>query len=326
MLSYSRLTTWPSLDFADTVFYQREAVTNNQFDGWVGRSFELGPRQNLNITLKYLQNDFEKRPPVERNYNVRLHDRQAILSSVSFSKLNFFKARNIYAFNITEDIPVGYLLALTVGQDHAEFETRDYLGLLVTFARYLNIGYLYFSLRSSRFIGESVEDRILNIRSRYFSPLFDLGSLSNRWFFRFQYLEGHNLSIPLTFNLAENNRVRDLEGNYLQGSELLNLSLESVFFLPNSLLGFRLAPYVFSDLGFIRDNRVPSIEPRVFYNLGTGIRLRNEHLVFDTFDLRVSYFPDDPQGRHQFFFNLSLSTPIVPESFNVIEPRFQGLE
>ena len=56
-------------------------------------------------------------------------------------------------------------------------------------------------------------------------------------------------------------------------------------------LGFSFAPFVFTNLSYINEPNQTIAKGDVYSALGTGVRTRNENLVFGTMELRASYYP-----------------------------------
>jgi hypothetical protein len=60
------------------------------------------------------------------------------------------------------------------------------------------------------------------------------------------------------------------------------------------VLGFRFAFFGFADVAFLAaTNRI--IDKGDFLTgIGVGIRIRNDNLIFNTFQIRIGYFPNPP--------------------------------
>lgn len=312
--------------FADSLFYDRTSISQEKIDLWVARSFALNHRRNLNFSIRYLENDFDDRPSVSFNQNERFHDRSLFMGAVSFTQLKFLKTRDVYAFKITEDIPVGFDFQLKGGIDDGEFERRTYQSVSIGYSKFYPFGFINLNADWEQFTtSNSMEDLIVRVKANYFSPLLTLGRATNRWFVRIEYLQSKNLNVPLSFDLSNELRVRDLNAEFILGNQIISGGIESVYFLKRSIHGFVFAPYLYSDWGFLKDTRVNDIPKYLHMNIGTGIRIRNENLVFDTFNFRMSYFPTEPEGN-SFGWNITFSTPFQFQSFRVQKPRTLSLD
>jgi len=77
----------------------------------------------------------------------------------------------------------------------------------------------------------------------------------------------------------------------LVGYHRLTMTQEGTVFTPWTVIGFRLAPVARVDLAFI-DRFTGLLSSRNFYTgFSTGLRARNENLVFNTIEARLFYYP-----------------------------------
>ena len=66
---------------------------------------------------------------------------------------------------------------------------------------------------------------------------------------------------------------------------------EWVFYNTTKLLGFRFAPFAFSDLCLLKPYKMDMKYSNLYSAVGGGVRTRNENLVFGTIELKAYYFP-----------------------------------
>ena len=69
------------------------------------------------------------------------------------------------------------------------------------------------------------------------------------------------------------------------------VKIESVFYNTTKILGFRFAPFVFTDAILLKPIRLNLQHSDIFTAIGGGVRTRNENLVFGTIELKAYYFP-----------------------------------
>lgn len=316
-----------NLSFADSTYIENLEITNEVYDIWLGRSFQFSQRRNLSFAARYLKNNLLKRPDVKPDSNEFYHDRDAVLTSITFSKLNFLKTKNILAFNITEDVPVGFTNSLTVGRDWSEFEVRNYVGWKSSFAQFFTPGYFLANLEVGTLLDQDLlENTVFEIGFGYMTPLLSMGRTYNRVFAKWNYFVGNDLSIPISRSLAEDKRMRGISGNGLSGNTVMSGTLESVFFLPWYFLEFRFAPYAFVDFGLAKEDRIEIPYDNFFYGVGGGLRIRNESLVFSTIEISAVYFPTAPEQGSSLGIEISVSTPIIFSTLSLNKPRLVGFE
>ena len=323
------------LEFADSLYERDFNVERLSYDIWAAHSFQLERRKNISVALRMDHDNFSKRPPVQADSNIIFLNHHFLVGALSFSKINFLKTRNILSFNITEDVPVGFIYSLFIGNNYTEFGSFPYRGFEVIYSTYSSrLGYFLFDVQSGYM---NMEDRSFNgvikrfngvvqIDGRHFTPLINLGNAYSRVFTRVHFFNGNQLSIPLSQSLAGENRIPSIDGNQIQGNRLLSLTSEYVVFQPWYFYGFRFATYGHAGVGHVSESRIADPFSRTYFTLGGGVRIRNESLVFNTFEFRVSMFPNAPTEGQLFYFKVSISAPRFFESPNVSKPKIIGLD
>lgn len=167
-------------------------------------------------------------------------------------------------------------------------------------------------------------NEIFELNLRYFSPLLDVNRAYSRIYSRFYYFNGDRLSVPQSETLEGINRIRYLDGERIRGEKIMTFSTDYVVFQPWYWYGFRFAPYGHGALGHVQETRSDSPYKRVYTSFGVGMRIRNESLAFDTFDFRLSFFPNPPRESSVFSFRFTLSAPALFGSPNIRKPRVVG--
>ncbi len=316
------------LVFADSLYEENFSIERLSYDTWGARSFQLNSRKNLSIALRVKHDNFSERPEVQQDSNLVYQNHHFLIGGVSYGKINFLKSKNILSFNITEDIPVGWIYSVLAGKDFTEFGTRDYRGFRASYSLYNNqYGYFLFNLETGFFNSQDRRtDRVFQLDGRHFTPLIDLGGVYSRIFTRLHFFNGNRLSVPQAQSIQGENRIRNITGNQIVGDRTFTLSTEYVVFQPWYFYGFRFATYAHLGVGHVRESRIADPFSRTYYTMGGGIRIRNESLVFNTFEFRVSLIPDPPTEGQIFFFRVSLSAPKFFESPNLTKPKVVGLE
>ena len=195
------------------------------------------------------------------------------------------------------------------------------------FARHFDTGYFAFNFEAGTFFSKNrTTNNVLEFRLGYMTPLLELGKSSVRSFFKLNYFLSNNLTIPISRSLKTNERIRNIDGRGLSGQTLLSGTIESALFLPWYFYGFRFAPYLFTDFGFVQESRIRQPFSNFFYGIGSGIRIRNESLVFDTFEIRAVFFPQVPEDGNRIGIAFSASRPILFNRLRVNKPKLVALD
>lgn len=316
------------LIFADSLYEENFAIDRKSYDVWGAHSFQLGKRKNLSFALRLQHDYFSERPTVRADSNEIYQNHHFLIGGVSYSKVNYLKTKNILSFNITEDVPVGFIYSLIGGRDWTEFGSRDYRGFQTSYSFYnKRMGYFLFNLESGYFTLENNRtNEVIQLDGRHFTPLFDVGRAHSRVFTRLYFFNGDRLSIPQAQSLQGENRIGSITGNQIEGNNAFTLSSEYVVFQPWYFYGFRFATYAHIGVGHVSESRIVDPYSRTYYTMGGGVRIRNESLVFDTFEFRVSLIPNPSTEGQIFFFRVSLSAPKFFQSPNLTKPKVVGLD
>ena len=70
--------------------------------------------------------------------------------------------------------------------------------------------------------------------------------------------------------------------------------VESVIFSPVNFYGFRFAIFGFADAGVLFGLNEPVMKGEFVSVIGLGLRIRNDNLILNTFQIRIGFFPTAP--------------------------------
>jgi hypothetical protein len=307
--------------------------TFDRQDMWIGRSFELGrkrggphSRRTFVIAGRTTRTDFRKHPvvgPDDRTFT----DRTLYLWSLSLAKNNFNKGRLIFGFGTTEDVPYGYLIDFTAGYELAKgARDREYTGVGLRAGGYLGkLGYFIGNVQAGSFFLRQLNvETVIDARAGYFTNLIPLRRFALRQFVAVRYIVGTRKNEQI--KLDDEAGIRGLEDVGLLGSERLVAGLQTVLFTPWNWLGFKTAVFAEADVGAIGPQRATIHNQRFYSGFGLGVRIDNERLVFDPFEIRVNVYPGPPGGQptYRFFFSSVNDFPI--QGFAVGAPNVVGFK
>jgi len=306
------------------------------YDYWIGKSFRVSRNNilksphNVVIAVRYLNRQYSQRPDVLNDYNYFFHNREYYLAGISLSQQNLYKANLIYSFGSTEDIPTGFRIHLTSGVEKGEFENRFYMGSELSSAEVGDWGYLFASARTGGFLSSlnQIQQITYNVRSTYFSNLFNIGKFEMRQFMKVDFTRGVRRYLgegELIF-LDRNYGIRGLTSPEMSGTTRLVFNLETIAFSPLFVFGFRFAYFAFCDFGFIGAASESLVGDQPFSGFGIGVRIRNENLVFNTFQLRLGYYPIIPSRADVAYWVISGQQRSTFENFRAKEPQILSFE
>lgn len=312
-------------DVAKTISYVSKY---GYYDVWYGRSFRLNvlgddQHKRLVVAGRYYKNKFMDRPEVTLDSNRTYWNKSAMIFSFGYSNRNYRRDLLIFGFGRTEDVPIGSMMTFTVGRDMSEFGSRGYAGARLSKGGYLprQAGYLYGLLEAGSYVQLKRQHQgVVSTTVNYFTPLLPAGLSQIRQFVNFRYTEGFGRDALEYINLTDEYGIRGVFSDQLIGKKRLNIGLETVLFTPGSVLGFRGAHFVFADFGLIaNDDKL--WDRRLIQAYGAGIRLRNEHLTFNTIEFRLAYYPNIPTLNRDWRFRVSGMTTLRLQDFDIQAPE-----
>ncbi len=271
---------------------------------WLARAFPLNApsitrdksRTRLILAGRFTRTKFSERPAIAANEQQYFHHKKLYIGSIGLNNRKYFRDQYILGFGRTEDVPTGYLLNLRFGFEDSEFDRRPYMGLQLQGAHYFRrLGYLRGELDAESFYKEkgNTERRLLHLKTTYFSPLMDMGNFHLRQLISIDYTYGDR-RFDYEFLKIGYDNIRGLSSYEERGTQRFSLRLETISFTPFYLLGFQLAGFGFADLAILNRKEYFSLKGPTFQGYGLGLRVRNDHLTFNTFQVRVIVYPNTP--------------------------------
>ena len=298
------------------------------WDLWSGYSFQLYegiPYRNKQLVLsgRVRYYDFFERPAPDPMNNQFFADSKFYLASLSLSKRSYVRDHLIYSYGITEDIPKGFLHEWVIGYDDNEFNKRWYSHLYFSsgnFVRY-KPSYLQASAGVGGFFHSNrFEQGQIEVNANYISRLYTLGRKNFRQFVKLNYIVGISRFDVENLLLYRDRGIRGFRSREALGKQRLVMSFESVLFPPKHVLDFNFAFFGFVDLGIIGSNHHLIFNEDYYAGIGAGVRIRNENLVFQTLQLRLSWYPNHPADIGGFGGDFSERTKSQFYSFQPRKP------
>ena len=234
--------------------------------------------------------------PVKFNTGLdyRFTDFTGTLASLNIFKRTFYKSSFIYGFGRSEDIPEGFIIALTAGYVKTQNFRRPYSGLDMSLANVQSKGnYNNYTLRiGGYYYQKRFEDVNLLFNLEHFTRL---KKMSKTWYQR-TFI---NTSVTAQVNPVLNTPLflnsdygfRYFNNGTINADLRVTLKTESVFYNTRKFLGFRFAPFIFGDIILLKPTKLGINKIDLYSAIGGGVRTRNENLVFGTIELKGYYFP-----------------------------------
>jgi hypothetical protein len=316
----------------DSVFDQQLNYDLKHKDIWVGYQLTSQSKRIKSnayrqfIQYRYLENNFKERPidyllQLDRNYQ----NLKANFISFTLVRQSVYRTRYLYGLGRYEDLPIGQSLTWTTGQYKIEKDKAAYLGF--KFEQYKlskkdNYTHVIANIASS-YINQSLQDFRFLASLEQFSKLKYLNN-------GYGYRQIVNLSFTQTLKNKYNEALRinsiygipELNREQIKGGTRLSANWETVLYNNRAIWGFKSAPFVFGNLTYIRAVGNPILKGDIYTAIGSGMRIRNENLIFGTIELKGFYFPRTNQQVSPWNFSLITNLRYKYNSNIVDKPNY----
>ncbi len=183
-------------------------------------------------------------------------------------------------------------------------------------------GYLHATGGLAAFINDKeTEQGILILQTEYFTNLLYAGTFRMRNFFSLDYTRGFGRYKDEYLLFNTDNGFPGFSNDSLKAEkQRISINIESVLFSPRKLYGFRFAWFAFGDLGYLFGTNEFFNQGEILSRIGIGLRLRNDNLVFNTLQIRFSYYPNLPKYSRISYLNVSGERLLNPDNFEPGRP------
>lgn len=304
---------------SDSLYNQQLKYGYYNADLWIGYSLgakermldNLGTRKRNILSARVLHRYFTVRPDtLQFLYDSRYNDVTGTLFSFTIFERDFYHTNFIYGFGRNEDLPEGFSLSFTGGWADRQDISRFYFGVEYQRSYFNNKkAFLNYTLKSGGYLNRSQPEDISALASlELITPLKKLRK--KNWFVR-HFLSG-SVTIQKFIRLNDPLRVSSIFGipkirnTRIDGTARLTINAETVFYNTYKFVGFNFAPFVFTNISYLKLSALDPADGAVYSALGAGLRSRNENLVFGTMELKAYYFPKVVENMNSW--NISLST------------------
>ncbi|MBX9853652.1 MAG: hypothetical protein K2X86_18060, partial [Cytophagaceae bacterium] len=302
----------------------------SQTEGWLGHGWNIssGNSEYKNTRLilagRVVRTQYSQTPVVPDSIPFIFYDNNFYLSSIGVISRRYYKDNYIFRFGRTEDIPEGHQIAFTAGiQDRKITGPRNYFGVNMVYSRYWReYGYIFGRVGVGSFYEENRwKEGVMFTHVLSFSPLINLGKWKWRNFIGLRYVEGINPNPGVLLTINQSDGLRGFRSAVVRGTSKFVVNYESNFFPPFNFIGFRTAAVLFADFAWIGEKENLFSKENCFPGVGVGIRFRNDHLIFNTIQLLLGYYPNTSAidadtirlfetGRFYYnFYNVQFSRP-----------------
>jgi hypothetical protein len=298
---------------------------------WFGHSFKVFKGKdidfrttNLVTTIGYKNVKYLNAPSEEYDPYHFYAPEKLYLTSIGINTQKFFQDKYLFNFGIIEDVPYGQVYSITAGFQDKNEQKRAYFGGRFAYGYYFSFGYLSLNteLRSFYSNGNS-EESTFRFELVYFSKLINLGSWKVRQFIKPIVVIGNN-RVPIVNDrimITDENGISGLNNPLLNGTKKITTSFQTQTYVPENWHGFHFSPFYNMTFGLLGNDTNKFINNKLYSKFSLGVLINNDYLVFDNFQISISYLPSIPfEGNNVFKTNSFKNDDIALPDFQIGQP------
>ena len=288
--------------FTSDFLPELQKIKFNVQDFWAGSAIQLfkGNTEyirttNFVSTARFLRVRYVEKPIEMYDTTSFYASENFYLASIGISTRKYVQDKYIFNFGITEDVPVGQVFNLTSGYQYKNKTGRFYLGGRISYGNYYSWGYFNSNFEYGTFFNEShSEQAVFKAGLNYFTGLIEVGNWKFRQFVKPEFTMGINPFVTDSLTIKDGYGLRGFNSLGLSGTSRLVLTLQTQSYAPWNFIGFRFGPFFNITLGMLGNELNGFRNSKVYSQIGFGVLIKNLHLVMNTFQLSVAFYPSIP--------------------------------
>ncbi len=250
----------------------------------------------------------------------------SFLVSAGFIQRKFSVQKNIFQYDLPEDIAYGNSVNLTAGFLSRSNEVMPYAGVSASYGDFTKIGYFNLKAQFGRFFNEDSQNReSFRLDGTYFTNLLDWKFAKVRHFFSPTLALGnpqHNYSYKDRINLSSAEDFPVYNADYI-GTKKLVLRYQLQLFVNKTWKNFHFSPYLTTAVGWLGMPDDNLLKTKVNTKVGVGVLINNPYLVFNRIQISFTYYPRVPFDNNSVFdFNSNRNNLLPMNSFATDIPHF----
>ena len=301
--------------FVNAIYRQNRYKFNAQ-DYWAGGAIQLYKSKseysrttNFIAAARFLRVRFLEKPNETIDPQQFLSDENFYLGSIGVSTRRYVQDKYIFKYGITEDVPIGKVYNLTGGYQGKNNAGRFYLGGRVSMGNYFDWGYLSSNVEFGTFFrGSNADQGVIKLDVNYFTGLIEIGKWKFRHFVKPHLTIGINRLSLDSLTLNDDYGLNGFRSSELTGTSRFLFTIQTQSYAPWDFIGFRFGPFVSYSMGMLGNDLMGFKNSKVYSQLGVGVLIKNEHLVMNSFQISISFYPNIPGIGQNIFKINSFST------------------
>ncbi|MEH7889451.1 POTRA domain-containing protein [Elizabethkingia meningoseptica] len=339
---FSPLTKWAggfSFDYfmrnvllpieTNTTYPEVQIKAYNQ-DLWAGYQIPVSSHtsekisSNIAVTGRFQNYQYKDSPEIDKYKYFKSYS--SFLMSVGFIRRNFSVQRNIFQYDLPEDIAYGNSVNFTAGALSRSNDVKPYVGISASYGSFTKLGYFTLKAQFGRFFNENNRNReSFRLDGTYFTNLTDWKFAKVRHFFSPTLALGnpqHNYSYIDRINLSSPDEFPVYSSDYI-GTKKLVLRYQLQLFINKTWKNFHFSPYLTVAAGWLGMPDDKLLSTKTNTKIGIGVLINNPFLVFNRIQISFTYYPRVPFDNNSVFdFNSNRNNLLPLNSFATEIPHF----
>ncbi len=306
--------------------YNQDLWGGYQFPVFAGDKEEIS--RNIAVLGRFQNYQYKDSPQVDPQDFFSTYT--SFLATANYVERKFSVKRNIFDFNLPEDIPYGKSIGITGGMLSRNSKVIPYAGISAALGSFINWGYFSGKAEYGRFFNEEKENSdSFRIEGTYFTNLHHWKFARVRHFFSPTFAWGsqrYNSSYKDRINFSASDEFPAYSGDFI-GTKKLVLRHQMQFFVHRTWKNFHFNPYSIIALGWISQNNQKLFRSKTHSKFGFGILINNPYLVFNRIQVSFVYYPNVPFDHKPIFeFNEYRNNMLPINSLGTDLPHFVNFD
>jgi hypothetical protein len=283
--------------------YNQDLWGGYQFPVFIGDKDEIS--RNIAVLGRFQNYQYKDNPIIDQQGFFSSYN--SFLASATFIERKFSVKRNVFQYNLPEDIPYGKSFGVTGGILHRNSRAIPYAGISGSLASFINWGYFSVKAEYGKFFNEaSVNSDSFRLDGTYFTNLHNWKFTKVRHFFSPTFAVGsqlYNSSYKNRMNISAQDEFPAYSGDFI-GTKKLIFRYQMQFYIDKTWKNFHFSPYSIVALGWLSQTNQNLFKAKTQSKFGIGVLINNPYLVFNRIQLSFVYYPNVPfDNKSVFEFN-----------------------
>ncbi len=289
-----------------------------------GKNTEFGKTTHLILSVGFNNATYLLKPDISYDPIQYANSSKSVLTTIGISSQKYHQDKYLFRFGIIEDVPYGKVFSITTGAENKNNVTRTYFGGRFSYGDYFDFGYLQGNFEAGSFFNNSnTEQTTYKIEANYYTNLFAIGSWKFRQFVKPVLVLGINRlnTAKDRLNLVDSNGIPGFNTSPLVGTKKMLATFQTQSYNQKTWYGFNFSPFLNCTIGFLDQGNYKFFSNKMYSQIGIGVLVNNNYLVFNSFQLSFSYYPSLPfDGSNIIKTNAFQNSNIEFHDFQIGQP------